>query len=83
MRERDSEMVHTLSVACQVTSLMSDSMQTYGLQPPRLLCQGDSPGKDTGVGCDALLQGIFPTQGLNLHLLCLLHWQKGHLGSHS
>ena len=26
------------------------------------------PGKDTGVGCHALLQGIFLTQGLNLHL---------------
>ena len=23
---------------------------------------GDSPGKNTGVGCHALLQGIFPTQ---------------------
>ena len=31
---------------------------------------GDSPGKNTGVGCHALLQGIFPTQGLNP--LCLL-----------
>ena len=29
----------------------------------------DSPGKNTGVGCHALLQGIFPTQGLNLHSL--------------
>ena len=28
----------------------------------------DSPGKNTGVGCHALLQGIFPTQGLNLGL---------------
>ena len=26
---------------------------------------GDSPGKNTGVGCQALLQGIFPTQGSN------------------
>ena len=34
-----------------------------------------SPGKNTGVGCHSLLQGIFPTQGLNLCLLCLLHWQ--------
>ena len=25
----------------------------------------DSPGKNTGVGCHFLLQGIFPTQGLN------------------
>ena len=48
---------------------------------------GDSPGKNTGVGCHALLQEIFPTQGSNLHLLCLLHWQVSffyhwhHLGS--
>ena len=27
--------------------------------------QGDSPGKNTGLGCHALFQGIFPTQGLN------------------
>ena len=38
------------------------------------------------MGCHALLQGIFPTQGLKPHLLCLLHWQGGslslcHLGS--
>ena len=31
--------------------------------------RGDSPGKNTGVGCHALLQGIFPTQGLNPGLL--------------
>ena len=36
---------------------------------------GVSPGKNTGVGCCALLQGIFPTEGPNLHLLHLLHWQ--------
>jgi len=30
---------------------------------------GDSPDKNTGVGCHALLQGIFPTQGLNSGLL--------------
>ena len=37
------------------------------------------PGKNYGVGCCALLQGIFPIQGLNLRLLCLLHWQAGSL----
>ena len=37
----------------------------------------DSPGKNTGVGCHVLFQGIFPTQRLNPHLLCLLHWQVG------
>ena len=42
---------------------------------PGSLVRGESPGKSTGVGGRALLQGIFSTQGLNLHLLCLLHWQ--------
>ena len=38
-----------------------------------------SPGKNTGVGCSALLQGLFPTQGLNPHLLHLLQRQVGSL----
>ena len=33
------------------------------------------PGKNTGVSCHFLLQGIFPTQGANLSLLRLLRWQ--------
>ena len=36
-----------------------------GCRPPRSSVHGDSPGKNTGVGCQALLQGIFPTQGSN------------------
>ena len=35
--------------------------------------------KNTGVGCHFLLLGIFPTQGVNPCLLCLLHWQAGSL----
>ena len=58
---------------------MSDSLRPYGLQPARLLCPWDSPGKNSGVGCHALLQGMFPTQGSNPHLLCLLYWQVGSL----
>ena len=38
------------------------------MQPTKLLCPQDSPGKNTGVGCLFLLQQIFPTQGLNLDL---------------
>ena len=45
--------------------VMSDSLQPHGLQPARLLHPWDFPGKSTGVGCHFLLQGIFPTQGLN------------------
>ena len=47
--------------------------------PPGSSVHGDSPGKNTGVGCHALLQGIFPTQGSNPGLLCLLHWQADSL----
>ena len=40
----------------------------------RLLCHCDSPGKNTGVGCHDVLQGIFLTQRSNPHLLGLLYW---------
>ena len=70
--------------ACLV---MSNSLWPYQLEPARLLCPLDFLGKNTGVGCHFLLQGIFPTQGLNLRLLWLLHWQAdslplSHLRSH-
>ena len=51
------------------------TVPAHGLQPTSLLCSWDSPGKDTGVGCHALLHGIFPAQGPltgHLHLLHLL-----------
>ena len=41
---------------CQVASVMSDSVWPHGLQPTRLPCPWDSPGKNTGVGCHFLLQ---------------------------
>ena len=55
---------------------MFNTVQPHGLEPARLLCPWDSPGKNTGVGCHALLQGIFLTQGWNPHLI---HWQVGSL----
>ena len=64
---------------CSVASVIPDPVRPFGLQPARLLCPWDSPGKSIGVGCHALLQGIFLTQELNLHLLCLPHWQAGSL----
>ena len=39
----------------------------------QLLCPWNVPGKNTGVGCHFILQGIFPTQGSNPDLLHLLH----------
>ena len=54
--------------------------------PPGSSDHGDSPGNNTGVGCHALLQCIFLTQGSNLNLLCLPHCRQilyplNHLGS--
>ena len=60
-------------------SLESCPTLCNAMQPARLLCPWDSPGKNTGVGCCTLFQGIFPTQGSKLHLLSLLHWQVGSL----
>ena len=45
------------------------TLQPHGLQPTRLLCSWDSPGKNTGAGCHFLPQGILPTSGSNLSLL--------------
>ena len=45
------------------------TLRPHGLQPARLLCPWDSPGKNTGVGGHSLLQGIFPTRVSNLGLL--------------
>ena len=45
--------------ACSVASVVSNALGPDGLWPPRLLCQWDSSGRNTGVGCHALLQGIF------------------------
>ena len=36
-------------------SVVSNSSQSHGLQPTRLLCPWDFPGKGTGVGCHCLL----------------------------
>ena len=53
-------------------SVTSDSCSPMDCSLPGL-CPWDSPGKTTGVGCDFLLQGIFPTQGLNPGEFCLLN----------
>ena len=54
-----------VSKGCAVLSrsVMSDSCDPRDCSPPGSSIHGASPGKNTGVGCHALLQGIFPTQG--------------------
>ena len=65
---------------CVSCSVVSDCLRPHGVQPVRLLCPQDSPGKNTGVDCYFFLQGIFLIQGSNpglLHyrqiLYCLSH----------
>ena len=53
-------------LSCSVVSTVFDPMEC---SPPGYSVHGDSPGRNTGVGCHALLQGIFPTQESNPHLL--------------
>ena len=62
-------------------SVVSDSLRPHGLQPARLLCPWNVPGKNSEVGCHFFPQGIFPTQGLNLQsrVSCIVrqvlyHW---------
>ena len=65
--------VHTKSLeSCR-------TLRPHGPQPARLLCSWDSPGKNTGVDCHFLFQGMVPDQGSNPCVLCLLHWQVGSL----
>ena len=60
-------------------SVMSYPLRPHGLYPSNLLGPWNFPGENTGVGCHFLLQGIFWTQELNLHFLCLLHCQASSL----
>ena len=48
---------------------MSDPFRPHELSPSHLICPWDFSGKNSGVGCCSLLQGIFPTQGMNTGLL--------------
>ena len=75
---------HQAATVCVcMCSVMSNSLRPGGLWASRLLY----PGKNTGVGCHFLLQGIFLTRDWIGSLLYLLHWQMSslslyHLGSH-
>ena len=50
---------------CLVTHLCLTLCDPMDCRPSGNYVHGDSPGKNTGVGCHALLQGIFPTQASN------------------
>ena len=77
---RTLSFIHNLSWSndetrfCPTTCMSAPSLHSHlTVQLHRLACQGfypwASPGKNTGVGCYALLQRILPTQGLNQSLI--------------
>ena len=72
---------HNFSYVLPLFSLKSCLilLRCSGLQPANLLCPWDFPDKNNEVGCYALLQEIFLTQGSNPCLLCLLHRQASSL----
>ena len=55
---------------CVCVRLVTQSCLTQcdPVEPARLLCPWNFPGKNTGEGCHFLLQGIFPTQGRYHHI---------------
>ena len=65
-----------LSLLWHSRSVVSDSFVTPWPVARQAPCPWDFLGKNTGVGCHCLFQGIFPVQGLNLSLL---HWQANSL----
>ena len=67
--------MHDVSNRGNCCAVLSRFSHVQLFEPTGLLCPWEFPGKITGMGCRALLQGIFLTQGLDLHLLGLLHWQ--------
>ena len=74
-------MINNLYCCCLVTQSCPTLCDSLGCSPPGSSVHADSPGKDTGVGCHALLQGIFPTQGSNqgrLHCRWILYWLSHH-----
>ena len=62
------DLVYLLAMLCLVAQSCLTLCDSMDCTPPGSSNHGDSPGKNTGVGCYALLQGIFPTQGSNLGL---------------
>ena len=57
------------AVLCLVAQTCPTLWDPMDCSPPGSFAHGDSPGKNTGIGCHALFQGIFPTQGSNTGLL--------------
>ena len=68
-----------LYIRCLCLCSDAQSLQARGLYLARHFCPWYSPGKNTKVRCHFFLQESFLTQGSNLHLLHILHWQTDSL----
>ena len=69
-----------INYACVLSHwVVSESLPTPWIIARQAPLSMGFPRQETEVGCHALLQGIFQTQGLNRRLLSLLHWQAGSL----
>ena len=82
--------VYTRIHMCLVTQSCPTLCDPMDCSPPCSSVHGNSPGKNTGVGCRALLQEIFPTQASNLNLMhcrwilyCLSHQGSPHIYTHT
>ena len=64
--DRERQMLCVFVCVCVCVFLFS---RVWLFATPWILCPWNSPGKNTGVGCNFVLQEIFPTQGLNSGLL--------------
>ena len=77
MEEGDSPWIVKLEHGCIFSCFFwAPFFATLGTVPHRAPLSTGCPGKNTGMGCSALLQEIFPTKGSNL---TLLNWQTGSL----
>ena len=74
---------YKFNVLCLVAQSCPTLSNPMDCSPPGSSVHGDSPGKNTGVGCHSLLQGIFPTQGSNpgLHTLQVVLYHPSYQGS--
>ena len=59
-RHKKSEVAQSCPTLCNPVDCSLPGSSLHGILPP-----WDSPGKNTGVGCHFLLQGIYLTQGSN------------------
>ena len=80
-RIQSSVFHHLVDIVCVLNhSVLSDPLRPHGLYPTRLLYPWDSPGKNTGVGCHFLLQGIFwPRDQIHISSCTLSGWGSSHL----